>query len=108
VTNEGKVRGSSSDSTPASTPASSPPGFAGGRDAADAAAGDRAGVHAAAEHAARDHDPAAEFQRAAEPDGLPEPEHVVIDGHRSAGAGTGLLHTRVAGRLLTTPNTPAG
>ena len=76
------------------------PGFARGHRAADAAARDCARVRAAAEHAARHRDPAAEFQRTAEPDGIPEPEHVVVVGHHSPAVGAGRLHARVAGRQL--------
>ena len=82
------------------------PGFARGHRARDAAT--RARVYAAAEHAARDHDPAAEFQRAAEPDDISEPEHIVIDKQHSAGTGAGFLRARVAGRLVTIFSTPAG
>ena len=62
---------------PASTPASatsSAPDASYPRHPRAGAARDRAGLHTAAEHAARNHDPAAEFQRAAEPDDVPEPD----------------------------------
>jgi len=72
------------------------PGFARDRRTADAAR-ECARLRAAAEHATRHHDPAAEFQRAAEPDDLSEREHVVIVGHHSPAVGAGFLHARVAG-----------
>jgi len=73
------------------------PGFARDRRTADAAARECARVRAAAEHTARHHDPAAEFQRAAEPDDVAEPERDVIVGHYSPAVGAGFLHARGAG-----------
>jgi hypothetical protein len=66
--------------------------------AADAAR-DRAGLHTA-EHPARDHDPAAEFQCAAESDDLAEPVHVAVNVRLFPGVGDSHPRGGSAGRLL--------